>query len=97
VVRFGGVERHGAITGPVHNRHNAVGKRCRDCGLIPVVLHLDFEAVYELEMHGTIFRGYLDPDDGGLDLANGSGCTGDGELLSLVREEAGQVSHSHAR
>jgi hypothetical protein len=52
--------------------------------------------VYELEMHSAVLSGYLDPDDGGLDLADGSGCTGNGKLFSLVREEAGHVSHGHA-
>jgi len=47
-------------------------------------------------MHGAILRGYLDPDDGGLDLADGSGSTGNGELLGFVRKEAGHVSHGHA-
>jgi hypothetical protein len=56
---------------------------------------VETNAVYELEMHGTVLRWYLDPDDGGLDLADGSGCTGNGKLFSLVREEAGHVSHGH--
>jgi hypothetical protein len=56
---------------------------------------MNTDAMYELEMHGAVFRGNLNPGNGALYLTEGSGCTGNSHLLRFMGEESGHTSHGH--